>query len=114
MKKKYINLLTYYCNVIMFRMFDIAEKREKQLDKEELVDEIIKKNIEKCPKEISEYLLVLRNCNRKQFKEISNTSIFSKYECAEKNIDDLNKIYDNILSDENLCDKLPYLNSLNS
>jgi hypothetical protein len=95
----------------MNNFWNLRNKRAEQLTDEKKIDEIINKNLKKCPNIILTFLLNMRHINRMHFSQLSNSSILDHFNRLEKNLSEIDDIYNEILeSSDDFCSTLDTIN----
>lgn len=96
-------------------IFGITDKRREQLNKENTIDEILKKCEYECPIILIKYLFWCREQNRIQCENVLKNNIFSQFELIQENLNTNDVYLDNIIKNErNICNYLEELLSSES
>lgn len=96
----------------IYKLF--CSDRQKQLDNEKIIDEILLKELKNCPHTIASYFLKRREINRNQFNSWYNSSIVQQANIIDKNMEEIYADQAFILGEHvSLCDSLEkYLSTI--
>lgn len=72
---------------------ELVEKRKKQLELQKEIDNKLRSDIDKCPKQIVFLLLQERELNRKLADDFTNFSIFNIFNQVGENLNKYDALY---------------------
>lgn len=82
----------------MFSIFhaqELAQRRIRQLIKENEIDSVLENNFEHCPKTVLKFFILLRKRNREQALDIYNSNFWEYFGKIEKQLNENDRVFNN-------------------